>query len=114
VPKKGGHHGNFRRWTTKEIMILQENAGKHSDKELGDMLGRTYQSVRFMRYRLGLPPKRAVYEVTKGYEVLARGTAEECAKKLGVKPETIRYYASPSRYKKAKNVDNVTLATRLE
>ena len=42
-------NGNFRRWTTKEIMILQENAGKHSDKELGDMLGRTYQSVRFMR-----------------------------------------------------------------
>lgn len=35
------------------------------------------------------------FALYRGDELLCIGTAEECAERIGVKPDTVRYYASP-------------------
>lgn len=50
------------------------------------------------------------YAVYKGEELLAIGTAEECAEVLGVQRDTILFYTYPTyqrRLKKRKASDNV-------
>lgn len=50
------------------------------------------------------------YAVYKGDELLAIGTAEECARALGVQERTILFYTYPTyqrRLKKRKASDNV-------
>lgn len=50
------------------------------------------------------------YAVYKGEELLAIGTAEECARSLGVQERTILFYTYPTyqrRLKKRKASDNV-------
>ena len=42
------------------------------------------------------------YAVYKGDEFVALGTAEELAKKLGCKPDTIRWYTYPSAKKRTR------------
>lgn len=52
------------------------------------------------------------YAVYKGDELLAMGTAEECAEVLKVKPEYIRWLTTPTakrRLAKRKNPDRCTV-----
>ncbi len=42
------------------------------------------------------------YAVYKGDDLLAIGTAEEIAEKLGIKKETVYFYASPTHKKRGK------------
>lgn len=57
------------------------------------------------------------YAVYKGEELLAIGTADECAKELGVQTQTILFYTYPTyqgRLKKRKASDNVRHVVVLE
>lgn len=45
---------------------------------------------------------RQIYAAYRGDENVADGTAEELASKLGVKPKTIRKWATPSYQKRNK------------
>ena len=103
----------YKPWTMKEISFLQENAGEYTDHEFAEILDRTYRSVRAMRYKLGLPAKKAIYEVSRGNEVLARGTAEECAEQLGVSKKTVTFLTTPSYLKKRKNLEKSMIAVRV-
>lgn len=56
------------------------------------------------------------YAVYKGEELLAIGTAKECAKKLGVTPKYIRWMTSPvaqRRIEKRNQPGKATTAVRL-
>jgi hypothetical protein len=57
------------------------------------------------------------YAVYKGEIILVIGTDKECAAQLGVKPETVRFYASSkylSRLEKRKNPKNYVIAVKLD
>ncbi|PED63993.1 hypothetical protein [Priestia megaterium] len=57
------------------------------------------------------------YAVYKGEQLLAVGTAMECAEELNVKPETIHFYTTPTykrRLKKRKNPSNCRIAVKLD
>lgn len=59
-------------------------------------------------------PEFAVY---KGDDLLALGTAEECAAKLGVTPRYIYWLTTPvniRRIEKSKNPEKCTVAIRLD
>lgn len=43
------------------------------------------------------------YAIYKGDDHIAYGTAKELAEKLGIKPETIKFYATPSYLKRVEN-----------
>ncbi|WP_407372347.1 hypothetical protein [Carnobacterium sp.] len=51
-------------------------------------------------------------EVYKGYQLLAEGTAKQCADKLGVKVETIWYYKSAA-YQRKGSGENRRIAIEL-
>mgnify|MGYP004702928179 CR=1 FL=1 len=44
--------------------------------------------------------KQHVYAVYKGEEIIAIGTARECAEKLGVTPDHIRWMSYPTNNKR--------------
>lgn len=50
------------------------------------------------------------YVIYEGDEVVAVGTKNECAELLGVKPETIGFYATPSGRRRSK--DRVVVEVR--
>ena len=52
-----------------------------------------------------------IYALYKGDEFLEIGTKEFLAKLLGVKPETIKVYGTPSYLKRAKKKDDNRLIT---
>lgn len=55
----------------------------------------------------------AVYAVYKGDEMIAMGTAQECAEKLDVRPDYIYWMTTPAgkrRLAKRKNPDKATTA----
>jgi hypothetical protein len=57
------------------------------------------------------------YAVYKGDELLCFGNVNECAKYLGVLPDTVRFYASAkylNRVKKRKNASNYTIVIKIE
>ena len=61
--------------------------------------------------------QRQEYAVYKGEELLAIGTARECACKIGVKEATIRWNATPSarkRVEKRKKQDKCRVVVKLE
>lgn len=43
------------------------------------------------------------YALYRGQELVDAGTAKELAKRRGVKPESIMYYATPRYHKRAKS-----------
>lgn len=53
------------------------------------------------------------FAVYKGYEILAEGTAKQCAEKLNVKTETIWYYKSAT-YQMKGSGKNRRIAIELE
>jgi hypothetical protein len=57
------------------------------------------------------------YAVYKGEDILCIGTVHECAKFLEIKPDTVRFYASPkylSRLEKRKNPKNYIIVVKLD
>ena len=50
------------------------------------------------------------YVVYRGDEVVAHGTAEECAEAMGVRPETVRWLSTPA----ARRRGLLTVAERVE
>jgi len=57
------------------------------------------------------------YAVYKGENIIAMGTAKECAEKLGVKTETIMFYTYPTyqrRLAKRKTTDNCIIVVALD
>ena len=58
---------------------------------------------------------KPTYALYRGDELLDVGTANEIAKRRNVKPETIRFYATPSyqRQSKFKNPDRRLIAVRV-
>lgn len=52
------------------------------------------------------------YAIYKGEDLVTTGTKEECAEKLGVKQETIVFWATPTNAKRDKG--NRTVAVRLD
>jgi hypothetical protein len=57
------------------------------------------------------------YAVYKGEEILVIGTAKECAEKLQVKIQTIRFYASPvhlKRVEKSKDPEERMIAVKID
>lgn len=48
----------------------------------------------------GASPSRDTFVVFHGDDVLAAGTASECARALGVKESTILWYASPAAHRR--------------
>ena len=54
------------------------------------------------------------YAVYKGDEFLAIGTAEELAEKLNVRPQTIRFWGTPSYQKKGTGERGRKIAIPLE
>lgn len=53
------------------------------------------------------------YAIYKGYQLLAEGTAKQCAEKLGVKVETIWYYKSAA-YQRKGSGENRRIAIEVE
>ena len=51
--------------------------------------------------------------IYKGYQLLAEGTAKQCAEKLGVKVESIWYYKSAA-YQRKGSGDNRRIAIEVE
>ena len=43
---------------------------------------------------------KSEYSIYKGEKIIATGTAEELAKKFGVRKETIYFYSSPAHIKR--------------
>lgn len=106
-----------RPWTSEEERFVVDNAYRLSDDEIAKKLKRTLDSVKTKRIRLGVlkPKKRkGIYEVVRGYQVLATGTLEECAKQLNVSIGTVRNYAKPSFWKRYKNIDRCIIAIRID
>lgn len=57
------------------------------------------------------------YALYKGDEIIGIGTAKELAEKLGIKPETIRWYATPSQKKRvaaAADPENQMIAVKID
>ena len=52
----------------------------------------------------------AVYEVYLDGELVARGSKEECAWRVGVTPKTLKEYASPSKSRPGARIRAVRLA----
>lgn len=58
--------------------------------------------------------KEKCYAVYKGDTFLCLGTAEECAKKLGVKRETIKFWTTKSYKKREQSLKNAKIAIVVE
>lgn len=50
----------------------------------------------------------ACYAVYKGDEIICTGSARECAKALGVKVETVYFYASPAWKRRVERLESCT------
>ena len=90
----------MRAWTIKEIEFLTKNRNKMTASEIAKKLGRTKSSVNNKTIELNLK-KEVLYKVVKGYEILAIGTAKECAEILNVSERAIYSYATPYTRKRA-------------
>ncbi|GGN66407.1 hypothetical protein [Oceanobacillus indicireducens] len=102
-----------RPWTMKELQFLKENHNLMSNKELAKALDRTVGSVANQKVKNGLT-KRNIYEVVKGYEVLATGTVEECAEQTGLSVSTIRFYTTPAHRRRSVDLDKAILVHRVD
>ena len=91
----------YRTWTIKELQFLKKNYNKMTIKEIAKKLNRSYGSIVGKINRLGLK-KDPLYAVYINGEQKMIGTADELAKRLGVKKRTFQDYATPS-YRKDKN-----------
>lgn|SRR5690625_3978531 len=100
-------------WTMKELQFIKDNHEFMSNAELAAELNRSVGSVSNQKVRMGLT-KRNIYEVVKGYEVLATGTVEECAEQTGLSVSTIRFYTTPAHRRRLVDLDKAILVHRVD
>lgn len=88
-------------WTLKEIEFMKQNQYTLSINEISIVLNRSYRSVKSQSERCGIKLMSQSYKnfyVQKYYfynrhdEVIAYGTVEQIAKKLGKRFETVKNY----------------------
>ena len=103
-------------WTMKDLQFLEDNHNFMSHKELADKLDRTGASGAVQKNKRGLKSSKSkkIYEVVRGYEVLATGTAEECAEQPGLSVSTIRFYTSPAHKRRSADLDKAILVYRVD
>lgn len=58
--------------------------------------------------------KSKTFGVYKGDKFITVGTADECAEVLNVKPDSVKFYASPTYKKRNKEDGNSLVVFRLE
>ncbi len=58
--------------------------------------------------------KSNVFGIYKGDKFITVGTADECATVLKVKPQTVKFYASPTYQNRNKEDGNALVVFRLE
>jgi Mn-dependent DtxR family transcriptional regulator len=105
----------LRPWTLKEEEFVKENYGRLRVKELAAELGRTESSVRSHIKIMNFKRPLAHYEVYRGGELIAEGTAQECASKLKVTRKYIQWLSSESIHERIAGFDdpdNATIAFR--
>lgn len=104
------------KWTEEEVQFLQDNKFKMDNAELAEKLGRSVKSVKRKLYMLRNPKPSSVslYEVLQGYEVIAAGTADECAEQLGVSKPSIYRYASEDYLRGQRDLENALVAFKIE
>jgi len=90
-------------WTLREEDFLKENYGEMNAKECAAHLGRSIQSVKKKAQALGLKLPPTMYEVYQGENVVAEGTAQECADKLNCSKKYIFWLATESAHKRIAN-----------
>lgn len=111
---------NKRRWSKDEDQFLKENYNKIPFEELVQHLNhRSKTAIRRRASHLKIAKKKEKieYAVYKGDTLRVMGTAEECAKELGVTSDYIRWLSTPSGQKRAlsrKNPENATTVVALE
>lgn len=108
---------NTRRdWTMKELQFLEDNHEIMSNKEIAAELNRTEGSVAMCKVRRGIKSfkNKKIYEVVRGYEVLATGTAEECAEQTGLSLNTIYFYTTPAHRRRSVDLDKAILVHRVD
>ncbi len=105
-----------RAWTMKELQFLEDNHELMSNKELAAELDRTAPAVAVQKNKRGLKSSgnKKIYEVVKGYEVLATGTIEECAEQTGLSVNTIYFYTSPAHRRRSADLDKAILVYRVD
>lgn len=54
------------------------------------------------------------YAVYKGDEFQFIGTVNECAARLGVKPDTVKFYSKPAYMKRLKDTSNALIVIKIE
>lgn len=87
-----------------------------SIQEIAEHLGRTFYSVQIKKNSLKIKLPVTEYAVYRGDYLVASGTAEECAQKLGVSKEYVRWLTTNSGKKRAasrKNPYKATTAVKL-
>ncbi len=93
-----------RRWTKEEDDYLRKNYQLGCIEEMADYLGVTANLVRTRSVSLGLSRAKAShrteYAMYNGDEFEMIGTAYEIGKALGIKPESVSWYASKTAYER--------------
>src|SRR5690625_6060025 len=87
--------GKYKAWTIKEENFLKKNYRSMTALELAEKLNRTTDSVKTKVKRLGLRKRNTLYRAVKDGEIIAIGTSDDLAKRLGVNQKTIHEYSTP-------------------
>jgi len=106
----------IRKWTNAEIRFLKENCIEMDNAELAERLGRTKKSVAGKMVATGFTKLRKgqLYEVLRGYEVIATGTAKECAEQLGLSVESIYRLSSLDHFKRQSDLEVAIVAFKIK
>lgn len=101
-----------KNWTMKEQEKLVKMYADENRPivDIAKELGRTEESILGKAVRLKLNRRRKHFEIYRGYELLAEGTAKECAEKLGKSENTIYTYHHRTKNSKYKDLDKSILA----
>ena len=76
-----------KRWEQREIVYLMDNWRKYKDEALAEHLGRTVQSVKFARFRLGLTLYEKPYRPYTDFIRKKRKKEALIIKYFGIKPD---------------------------
>lgn len=92
-------------WTKEEVKFLRENYVSLTNRELCERLNRSYKSIRFMAYKLGLKKDWETFcrarknsnvvvrkDVLEKLYLLDKKSTREIAEEIGLGKNTIDYY----------------------
>ena len=89
-------------WTKDELLYLKINYGIKPMKDIAKTLNKTRYSInqQIKKHKLKKQPVQTEYAIYYDDTFMFTGTAEECAKELGVSTSSINFYASPAHKKR--------------